>query len=127
MVYLDSNILIYLFEHHPQFGRQVADIISGLQPTNRFICSTLTVTECLAQVTKITLKTFHELPQLDLIPLDEAVANQAATLQRDANLRIGDAIHLATALQEKADLFLTNDLQLAKIAQKYLKVQILDK
>jgi predicted nucleic acid-binding protein len=66
------------------------------------------------------------MPSLEIVPLNEAVAIEAARLQQKTPLRIGDAIHLATALQQQATLFLTNDKQLAKIAKSYLNVQTLD-
>jgi predicted nucleic acid-binding protein len=126
VIYLDTNILIYLFENHPIYGEQAARTITKLQEEHRFTCSTITITECLAQVTDITLGTFKSLPGLSLVSLDEAVASRAACLQRETTLRIGDAIHLATALEQKADKLLTNDKQFAKTAKKYLPIQTLE-
>ena len=126
MVYLDTNILVYLFEHHPTYGRCVAETITELHVDHTFNCATLTVTEGLAQVTKITLETFLAMPDLQLVPLDATIAARAGKLQHDTGLKIGDAIHLATALDRQADVFLTNDKRLAKTAAQYLSVKTLE-
>lgn len=125
MIYLDTNILIYLFEKHPKYGEKVADYISSLQKNNHFVCSTLTVTECLAQVTKVTLDTFLMMPKLSLAPLDQTSAEEAGRLQRETGLLIGDSVHLATALQQKSKLFFTNGRRLAAVARSYLPVKTL--
>ncbi len=125
MIYIDTNIFIYLFEQHPDFGEKVVQTIDALRENNQLICSALTVTECLAQVTEVTLDTFLAMPGLHMAILDANLAAEAGHLQRETHLRIGDAIHLATAVQYKAELFFTNDKQLAKIAAKYLAVKTL--
>lgn len=125
MTYVDSNIFIYLFENHPVFGKLAANQLARLRQDSSLICSVLTVTECLAQVTNISLDTFHALPDLRLIAIDERIAVKAADLQQSTTMRIGDAIHLAAALEHGAELFLTNDKQLAKIAKRYISVLLL--
>jgi len=55
------------------------------------------------------------------------IAEQASRLRAsytDINLKSPDAIQIATALQMKADFFLTNDKQLSSISE--IKVLILD-
>jgi predicted nucleic acid-binding protein len=123
VIYLDTNIFIYLFEEHPEYGEPVARIISSLQADHRFACSALTVAECLAKVTDISLETFHALPELHIFPLDETIAVEAGRLQRESSLRIGDAVHLATAIQQRADTFFTNDKRLGKVASGYMNVK----
>ena len=61
------------------------------------------------------------LPQLDVLPLDEAVLDLAAQ-PLPTSLASLDAIHLATALRYRATrdrplLFATHDLQLARAAR----------
>ncbi len=121
MLYVDSNIFIYLFENHPTYGVAVADLLSGDQH-QELVSSTLVLVECLAQTKDISPDTFRAIPRLRLTAVDEQVAERAARLQRTTDLRIGDAIHLATALTCQADRFFTNDRQLAKAARPYIEV-----
>lgn len=126
MVYIDTNILIYLFEDHPDYGRKVADELTSLKEQNQpLICSTLLIAECLAGTNGVTLATLNNTANLHFVHLDEVMAEKAASLQQETSLRIGDAIHLATALVQEADMLFTNDLPFAKIAAKYLPVKTL--
>lgn len=124
MVYVDTNILIYLFENHPEYGKSAAGALTDLQQHgHEFVTSVLTITECLAGTKGLALSTLQNLAHMRFVVVDEAIATTAADLQRGGGLKIGDAIHLATALQQKAGLLLTNDAQLVKVAKKHLAVQ----
>ena len=127
MTYLDTNILIYLMEGHRQYANEVAVALEELTAKNQpLITSSITVTEFLAGTTSSSLATLQQVPKLRFIALDEFLAEEAANLQRKhLSLQIGDAIHLATAIQEQADLFFTNDKLLAKIVSNYLKLKAL--
>jgi predicted nucleic acid-binding protein len=127
VVYLDTNILVYLLEQHGALSTRVADILDTLRAENNsFVTSTMTITEFLAGTKSSSLATLLSIPQLDIHPLSEETAARAGDLQRKNGLQIGDAIHLAAALQANADLLLTNDRKLAKIAKKHLPVQTLE-
>jgi predicted nucleic acid-binding protein len=123
MFYIDTNILIYLFELHDPYSKQVANILE--EATNngkQLVTSTITVTEFLAGTTSSSLETLHKVPNLNLIPVDEKLAEQAAILQREASIKIGDSIHLATAIQQKAETFFTYDKKLSKVVEKYMSI-----
>ena len=123
-MYLDTNILIYLLEQHGTYSRQVAQALEeSTQSAEKLVTSTITVTEFLAGTAASSLSTLQMIPRLLFISLDEALAEQAALLQRKNNLQIGDAIHLATAIENQAKVFFTNDKQLAKIAQRYMNIK----
>lgn len=127
MTYTDTNILIYLLEGHEQYASIVADLLKQFTEQNgQLITSVITITEFLAGTTASSLETLHRIPRLQFISLDEALAESAAQLQRKhPAMHIGDAVHLATALESRATLFFTNDKLLAKIASEYMKVKSL--
>lgn len=127
MTYLDTNILIYLMEGHPQYAQAVARELEKLAGQNGiFITSALTITEFLAGTASSNLITLQKLPRLRFVILNEILAEHAANLQRKhQGLQIGDAVHLATAIQEGAKLFFTNDKVLIKVVAEYIKVQSL--
>jgi len=123
MLYLDTNILIYLFEQHNYFSTKVADILEESIKNNRpLVTSAITVTEFLAGTDSSSLETLHQVPSLTIVNLDEILAEQAAILQRKHKVQIGDSIHLATAIQQKSEAFFTNDKLLSKIIENYMPV-----
>ncbi len=123
MLYIDTNIFIYLFENHVSYSERVANKLEEyVGQGGRLITSSITVTEFLAGTDTSSLETLHQVPNLTIISLDEKLAEQAALLQRKAKIKIGDSIHLATALHLRAEAFFTNDKQLSKIVEQYIPV-----
>jgi predicted nucleic acid-binding protein len=123
MIYIDTNIFIYLFELHDPFSNQVASMLEKFKSEGKhLVTSTITITEFLSGTISSNLQTLQQVPNLIIISLDERLAEQAATLQRKHKIQIGDSIHLATAVQQKAESFFTNDIQLANVVEKYTSV-----
>ena len=56
------------------------------------------------------------------VGISESVAEQAASLRAQHNIRTPDAIQLAAAIQEDATFFLTNDSELPKLSSLSLLV-----
>jgi len=126
MVYVDTNILIYLLEKHERYSDLAVKALEEFSEHNSgLLTSVITITEFLAGTRTSTPATLHLVPQLQFAMVNESIAEQAALLQRSQRLQIGDAIHLATAIKQKADLFFTNDKQLAKAVAKFIKVRSL--
>ena len=69
---------------------------------------------------KILLETF---PNLRVKTLDENIADVASSLRANYNINTPDAIQIATSLEAKADIFITNDTTLKKISE--IKVLLL--
>ena len=123
MFYIDTNILIYLFEQHDPYSMQVANILEeSTKEAKLLVTSAITVTEFLAGTNRSNLETLYQVPSLTIINLDERLAEQAAMLQRKHKIQIGDSIHLATAIQQQVESFFTNDKFLSKIVENYMKV-----
>jgi predicted nucleic acid-binding protein len=126
MIYLDTNILIYLLERHEPYSSLVADTLEKYAATNNMLVSSVVaVTEFLAGTTSGSLGTLKHIPRLEFIMLEENLAEQAAILQKDNKMQIGDAIHLASAIYSQSELLFTNDRQLSRIALKYMPVKTL--
>ena len=97
--FLDTNILIYLFELHEPYSKQVSRVLEEYTKGGKLLAtSVITVTEFLAGTNSSSLGTLHQVPNLKIIPLDESLAEKAAILQRKHKIQIGDSIHLATAI-----------------------------
>jgi predicted nucleic acid-binding protein len=49
-----------------------------------------------------------------VVPIVDEVVDLATQIRADHNFKVPDAIHLATAIVQKADMFLTGDQQLTR-------------
>lgn len=123
MIYLDTNILIYLFENHQEYASKVAAFLDENQKNDTpLITSVISVTELTAGNQNITIDTLKLLRGLKIVPVDETIASLAGDLIAQDKMHIGDAIHFATALNAKCNAIYTNDDYLAKKASKKLKI-----
>lgn len=119
LVCVDSCIIIYEVERAEPYASSLAlfwgDVVQGRISA---IASELVVMETLVgpmrthneRMIRVYEEVLHS-PQLRLVGIDAAVLREAARLRAEIPaLRTPDAIHAATAILERADLFLTNDL-----------------
>jgi len=67
---------------------------------------------------------FETFPNLQVKTLNENIADIASTLRASYNINTPDAIQIATSLEAKADIFITNDATLKKISE--IKVLLLN-
>lgn len=62
---------------------------------------------------------FQELfysPEVRLVPTTQTLWEDAVEIRADLNLRIPDALHAATGIQERCTLFVTNDRAFRRVA-----------
>jgi predicted nucleic acid-binding protein len=131
---LDTAPLIYFAEQNPTYLRIVRAFFQAMS-RNEFqvVTSTLTLTEILVHPIRdgnIELaEQYREIlfneENLITLPVSPAIAESAAQLRAKHNLRTPDAIQIATAIQEGATFFLTNDARLSSVLD--LQVLVLDK
>lgn len=132
-VTLDTMIFIYAFEAHPIYLSFVKPLFSEVEKGKiKAVTSTITLTECLVQPFRIKdmelvahyKNLFHNLPHLSVIPVTEEIAEKAAWLRAQYQLKTPDAIQLATAFVSDSHVFLTNDEGLLTV--KGIQVLVLD-
>lgn len=132
-VYVDAQVVIYSVEKHPTYAALVRPLWAAVQAgTVEAVTSELTEMEVLvgplkagdtALVTRYDQ--FFRLPGVRLVPVARTVLRDAARLRATTSkLKTPDAVHLATALRERCNLLVTNDL--AFRAATGLPVVILD-
>jgi predicted nucleic acid-binding protein len=118
-VYLDTAPLIYLVENVAPYNSTLVTRLSV--PDTIQVCSELTRLEC--RVKPIRDKEVALLAAFDsyfaniittIVPLSRQVVDQATELRAHYGFKTPDAIHLAAAIIEGCDLFLTNDHRLDK-------------
>jgi len=126
LIALDSCVLIYWLEGHDEFGPQAKAVLSRLQRgRNTAVLSTLALLEIQVgpyrkQSENLADRYFallHELPNCQWISMTYAIADLAAQLRAGHGIATPDAIHLATAINSGAGLFVTNDRKLPEISQ----------
>lgn len=123
---LDTNLFIYVFEQSPEYGEKAKGILEKVEDgVFSAIASTVTLTEILVKPVRegdISLMKQYKLlfthfPNLTIVPIDNAIAERAAFLRGTYGIKTPDALILACAINEKADLFITNDLRLEQIKE----------
>src|SRR5690349_10472427 len=120
-IYLDACCIIYLVEAASPFH---ATIVSRLlrhqaDPGSRLITSRLSWLECRIRPLKDNdhklLAAYDQLFEANRMLIAEITAEvvaNAAILRARYGFKTPDAIHLASAIEEKAELFLTGDSSL---------------
>lgn len=130
MVYLDSVICIYAVEGAPSFqvrarARLATMRTAGDQPA----ISDLTWLEC--RVKPIRLGDAAALADMEAFltgsdvvraPMPTAVYERACRIRAVYNYKLGDALHLAAAVESRCGLFLTNDQRLSSFPEITVEV-----
>jgi predicted nucleic acid-binding protein len=121
LVYLDSNIVIYLIEQRPDFGPRASAQLAEMEARNdQLVVSDLTRLECrfnpMPLGDHLTLQLYDEFfarSEVQVIGLTTAVCDRATEIRAQRRIKTPDALHLAAAMEAGCDMFLTNDLRLA--------------
>lgn len=129
----DTAPLIYLIEDVSPYADLLALVFDRLE-NHRLNAATSAITLAeiftkpladknlaLVDEIKVTLKSFATLA---IVAVDERLAETAALIRARYSIRLPDAIQVATAIQEGATAFLSNDKRLRKVDA--LEVLILD-
>jgi len=126
VVALDTSIFIYHLEDHPKFG-SLAEIIFELAEKNRLkiISSIISPIEILTGYEKAKdfnarsnfIQMMNLFPNIEIYNLASNLVDQIVNLRVKYNLKTPDAIELATAIENKAEVFITNDKKLKKIKE----------
>lgn len=115
----DTAPFIYYFEKHPTFYPAIEPVIRWVEQRETVVIYTSVVS--VIETTVFPLRNErHDLvaqyrqallhsSNVYTLPLDADIAERAAQLRADYNLRTPDAIQLATCIHMKCDVFITND------------------
>ena len=116
-LYVDTSIVIYSVEKFPEYLPLLEPMWLSLQAGEiEIISSDLIFMETLVIPLRNTdtflINAYEQLllsSEMQLIPINQSVLRQAATLRATTNLKTPDAIHAATALSVNCTQFITND------------------
>jgi predicted nucleic acid-binding protein len=138
LLYLDTNIFLNVIYKEVLFEQSSNKLLQTLQKGNRFtaVTSSVTLFEMILDMgsagfaeaaDKVTLA-MEDIPFLNIVSLNKMMSTLAARyLLEEKSLKSHDAYHLAAATVSGADLFVTRDKSLSKIASKFLEVTTPDK
>ncbi len=130
---LDTSIFIFQVEENQKYLDLTNQIFVWLEGTKaRAVTSTITMLEVLAQPYRLSdidrVNKFYALlstyPHLEWIEPTLEVADLAARLRAQYNLRTPDALQIATALSWQATGFISNDPVFQRVAE--METLILD-
>lgn len=121
---LDTSIFIYHFEANPTclpFTRTLLNSVAS--GTHEAVISELVLLELLVKPLRLKrddLADQYEIlldhfPHLMIFPIQRDVLRHAAKLRARYGIKTPDAIHLATALEHHATLFVCNDRELKPV------------
>lgn len=123
-IYIDTPVLIYTLENHPDFYPLLKQLWVKFENDRVSIAtSELIITESLVypfrsgdrkSIANYEQLIFHA--GIDLVPIDRSILVAATKLRVKYKLKTPDAIHAATALAIKCDRFITNDKGFRNIA-----------
>lgn len=120
LVYLDSVICIYAVEGAPSFQARARARLAALRAAaDQPAVSDLTWLECRVKPIRLgdavalaEMEAFLTASDVVRVPLPTAVYERACRIRAAHNYRLGDALHLAAAVEGGCGLFLTNDHRL---------------
>jgi len=121
MVYLDANCIIYAIEGASPLRETVLAKIAPGGRATKLMTSRLSRLECRVKPMKDgnadlmkDYDLFFTSTDLRITEITAAVIETATELRAKYGLRTPDALHLATAIVESAEVFLTGDKQLTR-------------
>jgi predicted nucleic acid-binding protein len=132
---VDSAILIYHLDNTAPYAALTESLFASVAGgTVRAILSTVSVTEALvkpfAEQNTDRIEAFgwflRALPNSVLVAPDHETAKDAARLRARYGVRTPDALLLATARQQRARAFVTNDSKLSKVRGEEMAIVVLD-
>lgn len=128
-IYLDTAPAIYAVERVPRYAAAVDQRLSDPQAVN--VTSSLTRMECRVKPMRDgdgeLLKDYEDFFQgviAELIVLSHEVLDRATEIRARYGFRTPDAIHLAAAVVNGCDVFLTNDRQLQQFTEIRVEIVI---
>ena len=115
---IDTNIFTYYLDRNSPFYAKTEELFTQIARNNLLIItSVITLTELLSfkasqlQLNKLEQE-FLLTPNLEVIDVGLEVAKESARIRREYGFRLPDSVQLATAIDAKAQTFITNDKRL---------------
>jgi predicted nucleic acid-binding protein len=130
ILFLDTNIVIYVVEGNPAFAPKALLRLAAAQSAgDSFMISDLTRMECLIGPLKTnntavqsSFHAFFARSDVQVVGITAAVCDRAACIRATHNLKPMDALQLAAAVEHGANIFLTADARLGSFTGLTIEV-----
>ena len=129
LIYLDTNIVIYAVENPAVFGQRAQARLSAISRADRIAASELTRMECCNYPLRTAdfallrrYDAFFARPDVTLLPVSDAIIRRATMIQAQYDFATVDAIHLALAVENGCQIYLTNDHRLDRCTDLTVEV-----
>jgi predicted nucleic acid-binding protein len=132
---LDTSTFIYYLDANPAYEARARELIDGIQH-GRFagFASTLVLAELLVPYYRAgderradeLRDTLTSSTNLRIVSASARICAEASRLRAQLGLRTPDAVHAATAIHAKAQVFVTNDSRLKRLSAVGLDVWLFD-
>ena len=128
---LDTVSFVYFLERHPTYYLPAKGLFERIEKGKvGAVASTLVLTELLVPAFRAgdssraqeVLRLLAHFPHLKLIEVSVSIAYEASRIRAESSLRTPDALHLATALIQQTDWFVTNDKTFKRLPNLPLKI-----
>lgn len=125
-LFLDTAPVIYYIERSASYFAIVQPIFQGIQNrTFQAVTSPITLAECLILPTRQGSVTLQQEFTAAIVngentffqPIDAAAGQTVAEMRGKYNLKLPDALQIATAIVAGCDVFLTNDAALKRVQE----------
>jgi predicted nucleic acid-binding protein len=125
-VYFDTNIFIYLLEHHQELGEICLSLVqSAVDKEMDGYSGELVLAELLvkplkdnnARAVQAVKDLFTKDTRIELLPHTKSAFITAAHLRATYKIKLPDALHIATAIENDIEVFLTNDREIPSIPE----------
>jgi predicted nucleic acid-binding protein len=129
-VYVDSCVLIYFLESKTSLQVRASTKLASLASRgDSVVFSDLTRLECRLkpmqmadQLTLTMYDRFFASPMLQFAPMTTRVFDLATTIRAKHAIKLGDALHLAAAMNSGCQQFLTHDARLSSFTGIQIEV-----
>lgn len=121
-LYVDANAIVFAVEGPDHLREFVTSWTARAESAAEgvVLTSRLSVSECLtrpyrekSEIRIANMKAFFR-TRVQLLSVDDALVEMATELHRDFSLKTIDALHVATAIRARADVFLTRDTKIIR-------------
>lgn len=123
---LDTVVVIYLLEEHPQYFSYAENLFKNIEKGH--IEAVFSVVGLIELQTGVKRRNRYDLafsyrtllgtfPNFSIIGINEQIVEIASELRAKYDISTPDAIHIATAIDFGADTFITNDKTLQKVKE----------
>jgi predicted nucleic acid-binding protein len=124
MILLDTNIYIYFLEKNPEFFESSEKAIKEALQYGVIPLPTITVMEIMSGTDNKKVLNFFTEGQFKICDFTLNTAVLAGKLRYGHKaLKAADAIQIATAMEQKATYFITNDEKLLKLNLKEIEIR----